>query len=150
MAAPKQVSLFQSACGKLRISRMGALTMLVVDGQGLALALTSDFAVVEKWAKSKGAGPNATIDTAKVIEKLDVLVCRPGTTFASTRGSTKPLESIVKAMVANGMDVKEYQLPPELKDAMKPVDQVLAAKEAAKKKEAEASPGTYAKHEIKP
>ena len=30
----KEISLFQSAAGKLRISRLGPLTMLVIDGQG--------------------------------------------------------------------------------------------------------------------
>jgi len=139
--AQKEISLFQSACGKLRVSRLGPLTMLVIDGQGLALCLTADFSPVEKWAKSRPQGPNATIDAAKIIEKIDVLVCRPGTTFASTRGSTKPLEAVAKAMKAAGIDLKEYALPPELKDLGKAEDQVLAAKEAAekKKKEAEAA-----------
>jgi hypothetical protein len=139
--AAKEISLFQSAAGKLRISRLGPLTMLVIDGQGLGLCLTGDFSPVEKWAKAKGQGPNATIDAAKIIEKIDVLVCRQGTTFASTRGSTKPLENIAKAMRAAGMDLKEFSLPPELKDLGKPVDQVLASKEQAekKKKEAEAA-----------
>jgi hypothetical protein len=137
--AQKEISLFQSASGKLRISRLGPLTMLVIDGQGLALCLTGDFSPVEKWAKARPAGPNATIDSGKIIEKIDVLVCRPGTTFASTRGSTKPLEAIAKAMRAAGMDLKEYSLPPELKDMGKPEDQVLAAKEAAEKKKAEAA-----------
>jgi len=141
----KEISLFQSACGKLRISRLGLLTMLVVDGQGLALCLTGDFSPVEKWAKGKGAGPNATIDMGKIIEKIDVLVCRSGTTFASTRGSTKPLEAIAKAMLQAGMDIKEYSLPPELKDVGRPVDQVLAAKEAAEaKKKGAGETGTHA------
>jgi hypothetical protein len=137
--AAKEISLFQSAAGKLRISRLGPLTMLVIDGQGLALCLTADFSPVEKWAKSRPQGPNATIDAAKIIEKVDVLVCRPGTTFASTRGSTKPLVAVAKAMRAAGVDLKEYALPPELKDMGKPEDQVLVAKEAAEKKKAEAA-----------
>ena len=139
--AQKDSSQFQSASGKLRISRIGPLTQLVIDGQGLALCLTGDFSPVEKWAKSRPQGPNATIDAGKIIEKIDVLVCRPGTTFASTRGSTKPLEAIAKAMRAAGIDLKEFALPPELKDMGKPEDQVLVAKEAAekKKKEAEAA-----------
>ena len=133
---PKIATLYESALGKMRVSRMGSLTMLVVDGQGLALCTTADFSVVEKWAKSKQPGPNATIDMGKIVEKIDVMVVRPGTTFASTRGSTKPLEAIVKGMKAAGMDTKEFSLPPELKEADKPVDQVLAAIEAGKKKAA--------------
>jgi hypothetical protein len=117
------------------MSRLGSLTMLVIDGQGLAYCLTADFSPVEKWAKSKAAMPNATISANKILEKVDVLITRPGTTFASTRGSIKPLEAIVKAMKAAGVDPKEFQLPPELKD-VKPDDPVAAAKEAAEKKKA--------------
>lgn len=137
--AAKEISLFQSAAGKLRVSRLGPLTILVIDGQGLGVCLTGDFSPVEKWAKSRPQGPNATIDSAKVIEKVDVVVCRQGTTFASTRGSTKPLEAVAKAMMAAGMDLKEFSLPPELKDMGKPVDHVLATKEAAEKKKAAAA-----------
>jgi hypothetical protein len=148
--AQKELTLFQSAAGKLRISRIGPLTMLVIDGQGLALCLTGDFSPVEKWAKSRPQGPNATIDAAKIIEKVEVLVCRPGTTFASTRGSTKPLEAVAKAMRAAGMDLKEFSLPPELKDMGKPVDQVLEALEAKKKKEAAAAAAAQGTGEPKP
>jgi hypothetical protein len=137
--AAKEISLFQSAAGKLRVSRLGPLTILIIDGQGLGLCLTGDFSPVEKWAKSRPQGPNATIDAAKVIEKVDVMVCRVGTTFASTRGSTKPLEAIAKAMRQAGMDLKEFSLPPELKDMGKPEDQVLVAKEKAEKKKAAAA-----------
>lgn len=148
---PKELSLFQQASGKLRISRVGPLTMLVVDGQGLAFCLTADFSPVEKWAKSRPAGANATLDSAKILEKIDVMICRPGTTFASTRGSTKPLEGIVKAMRSAGIDVKEFSLPPELKNAGA-VDEVAAAKEAAEKKKAAAAEaqGTFAKEPHQP
>lgn len=138
--AVKQLTLYESARGRLRVSRIGGLTMLVVDGQGLALCLTADFSPVEKWAKSKGAGPNATIDMGKIIERLDVLVCRPGTTFAGTRGSLKPMEAVVKEMRAAGMDLREYQLPPELKSGK------LAEPPKPAKKD-EPPPGTYAKGE---
>lgn len=124
-----QLNLYQSACQKLRVSRSGPLTVLVVDGQGMALTLTADFSVVEKWAKSKQAGPNATLDMGKIMEKLEVLVARPGTSFASTRGSLKPLEAIVKGMRAAGMDTKEFQLPPELKD-VRPDDPLQRPKPA--------------------
>ena len=144
--AKKELSLLQSAAGKLRISRLGPLTMLTVDGQGLGLCLTADFSPIEKWAKAKTQGPNANIDMTKIIDKIDVMVTRAGTTFASTRGSVKPLEGVVKAMRAAGMDIKEFQLPPELKGMGQPVDQVLASKEAAEKKKAAAAAesGTHA------
>ncbi|MGH6960115.1 MAG: hypothetical protein ACREE7_06510 [Dongiaceae bacterium] len=146
----KELSLFQQACGKLRISRLGPLTMLVVDGQGLALCLTGDFFPVQKWAERKKAGPNATIDMGKIVEKIDVIVCRSGTTFASTKGSTKPLEAIAKAMRAAGMDLKEFSLPPELKGLGQAEDQVLAAKEAAEKKKKAAEAAAAQEGEPKP
>ena len=138
--AKKELTLFQSACGKLRISRMGPLTVLIVDGQGMALCLTADFSPVEKWAKSKPQGPNATIDMGKMIEKVDVMVCRPGTTFASTRGSLKPMEAVVKAMKAAAMDLREFQLPPELKDG-----QLAEPPPMKKREEQEQQPGTFSK-----
>ena len=72
--AEKQLNLFQSACGRLRVSRMGGLTMLVIDGQGMALAPTADFSVVEKWAKSRPSGPNATIDAGICNHDVQVSV----------------------------------------------------------------------------
>jgi hypothetical protein len=146
----KELTLYQSATQRLRVSRMGPLTVLVVDGQGLALCLTADFSPIEKWAMSKPAGPNATIDMGKVVERIDVMVARPGTSLASTRGSTKPLEAVVKAMKSAGMDVKEYSLPPELKNSGA-VDEVAAAKEAAEKKKAAAAEaqGTFDKEQPK-
>jgi hypothetical protein len=148
--AKKELTLYQSATQRLRVSRSGPLTVLIVDGQGLAMCLTADFAPIEKWAMAKAAGPNATIDMGKIIEKIDVLVARPGTSFASTRGSTKPLESVVKAMRSAGMDVKEFALPPELKSSGA-VDEVAAAKELADKKKAAAAEaqGTFAKEQPK-
>jgi hypothetical protein len=49
-------------------------------------------------------------------------------------------------MRAAGMDLKEFSLPPELKDMGKPVDQVLEAMKAAEKKKADAlaEAGTHA------
>lgn len=151
--AVKQMTLYQSATGRLRVSRVGGLTMLVVDGQGLALCLTADFSPIEKWAKSKPSGPNATIDMGKIMEKLDVMVCRPGTTFAATRGSTKPLQSIVKEMRAAGMDIKEYQLPPELKEGPPPDkpkpkgDEPPGPASAAKAPPPAPAPGPAASHD---
>ena len=139
----KELSLFQSATGKLRISRVGPLTMLVVDGQGLAFCLTADFSPVEKWAKAKKAGPNATIDMGKIMEKVDVLIARAGTSFASTRGSLKPMEAIMRGISAAGMDPKEFQLPPELKD-----DYVSPEEREKARKEKEAKEATKDKPNI--
>ena len=72
-----ELPLFQSAAGKLRISRLGPLTVLVVDGQGLALTTTADFSAVEKWAKTKAAAPNAPLSVVKILAKVAVMVCRP-------------------------------------------------------------------------
>ncbi len=146
--AKKQLTLFESALGRLRVSRMAGMVMLVVDGQGLALTPAADFNVVEKWAKSKQAGPNATIDMGKMMEKLDSVICRPGTSFASTRGSLKPLEGLVRAMKAAGMDVKEFQLPPELKDGYVSPEQ--QAKEAHQRRDKLAAQAAQAGQEQAP
>lgn len=141
----KQLNLFQSACGRLRVSRMGGLTMLVVDGQGMALTPTADFSAIEKWAKSRPSGPNATIDMGKIMDKVEVLIARPGTSFASTRGSLKPLEKLVKELKSAGMDPKEFQLPPELKDDyVSPEEREKERKAKEAKEAAKTNPGTNA------
>ncbi len=139
----KQLTLYESALGRMRVSRMGPLTVVVVDGQGMALTSTADFSVIEKWAKSKQAGPNGSIDMVKIMDKIEVMITRPGTTFASTRGSLKPLEGVVKAMKSAGMDPKEFQLPPELKDDyVSPEEKAKEQAEKQAKAEAKAAAQT--------
>jgi len=113
----KELTMFQSATQRLRISRSGQCTMLVVDGQGAAVVPTADFSVVQKWAQSKTAAPNAFMSMTKILDKLEVAIARPGTTFATTRGSPKYVVDLAKQMISAGFDINEWSLPPDAKEA---------------------------------
>jgi len=115
--ADKQLTMLQSALQRMRVSRQGQVTMVVVDGQGAAAIPTMDYRTMEAWASKKGSAPNANQSVLKVMEKLEVMVCRPGTTFASTRGSPKYVTDLAKAMIAAGLDINEWALPPDVKEA---------------------------------
>lgn len=113
--AQKELTMYESATQRLRVSRNGQCTMLVVDGQGAAVVPTADFSVAEKWAKSKAAAPNAFMSMTKLLDKLEVAVCRPGTTFCSTRGSPKYVVGLAKQMISAGFDINEWALAPDVK-----------------------------------
>src|SRR5690242_5138189 len=112
--ALKELTIYQAACQRLRISRNGNVTQLVMDGAGAAVCLTADFAPAQKWAMSKTSMMNGLQCAAKLIEKIEVLAARPGTTFAGTRGSPKPLSNLLKAMQSAGFDVNEWGFPPDV------------------------------------
>ena len=113
----KQLTMLQSALGRMRVSRQGQVTMVVVDGQGAAAIPTMEYRTVESWASKKSAAPNANQSLLKIMEKLEVMICRPGTTFASTRGSPKYVVDLAKAMIAAGLDINEWALPPDVGEA---------------------------------
>ena len=115
--ADKQLTMLQSALMRMRVSRQGQVTVVVVDGQGAAAIPTMDYRTMEAWASKKTSAPNSNQSVLKVMEKLEVMICRPGTTFASTRGSPKYVTDLAKAMIAAGLDINEWALPPDVKDA---------------------------------
>ncbi|HUS24770.1 MAG TPA: hypothetical protein VM369_07465 [Candidatus Binatia bacterium] len=112
----RELTLLQSALQRLRVTRSGGITQLVVDGQGAALVPTADFSPVQKWAHSRTAAPNALQSMQRVIDKLEVVIVRPGTTFAATRGSAKPLGDLLKMMKSSGFDINEWAIPNEVKN----------------------------------
>lgn len=143
MAQQKELTMYQSATQRLRISRSGQCTMLVVDGQGAAVVPTADFSVAEKWAKSKTAAPNAFMSMTKILDKLEVAICRPGTTFCSTRGSPKYMVDLAKAMISAGFDINEWALAPDVKaEATARVD--VPAKKKDDDKDKAGDSGTHA------
>ena len=112
--AQKEMTIYQAACQRLRISRNGAVTQLVMDGQGSAVCLTAEFVPAQKWAQSKTSMMNGLQCAQKLIEKIEIIVARPGTTFAGTRGSAKPLGDLLRAMKSAGFDVTEWGFPPDV------------------------------------
>ena len=114
----RTLSLFEAATGKGRIVRMGEVVQLVMDGAGAFVCNAQEFTIAQKWAQSKTGSGNAVTDRGRFIEKIEVLIARPAS-FVSTRGSTKPLETLAKNMKQAGFDLGEWMLPPEITQSLK-------------------------------
>lgn len=119
MSREVQLTLFQSAASGARIIRQMYIVQFIVDGNGAFVTPTMDFNAAEKWASSRNSTGARMTDRTRFLDKLEVLISRPGS-FISTRGSSKPLEDLCKAMKAAGYDLGEWQLPHDLKEMFKP------------------------------
>jgi hypothetical protein len=133
--------MLQAALQRMRVTRQGQVTMIVVDGQGAAAIPTMDYRTVEAWANKKASAPNANQSLLKVMEKVETMICRPGTTFASTRGSPKYVTDLAKAMISAGMDINEFSLPPDVKEAA--TSPAMADTKPARKDEPPEDGGTH-------
>lgn len=112
-------TLFESATQRGRIIRQGNITTIIMDGNGAVIVDIQDFQQARKWAQSKMPTANLLTDRARFLDQFPALVSRPGSVQA-TRGSQKPLEKLVKEMLASGMDLNEWTLPMELKAIGRP------------------------------
>ena len=115
----KEVSMFESACRSSRIAKQGKLVQFIVDGAGAIVADDQEFYAAQKWASSRHSTGNFNTDRSKFLEQIANLIARPGS-FTATRGNTKSLSDMVKAMLMSGFDLNDWDLPPDLKKIGKP------------------------------
>lgn len=115
----RQLSLFDAACAKGRVIRQGEIVQFVMDGSGALVCPSQDFMVAQKWAQSRTGSTNTVTDRGRFLEKLEVLIARPGS-FVISRGSTRALTMLAKQMVGAGYDLTEWGLPHEVKLALAP------------------------------
>jgi hypothetical protein len=114
MAAPKQVSLFETATRGARVVRQADLTTMIIDGGGAMIMETLEFGAAYKWAQAKNTSGSVLNDRNKFFERITVLVSRPGS-FQTTRGSDKALRNMARLMKASGLELNDWNLPPEIK-----------------------------------
>ncbi|MEC9358135.1 MAG: hypothetical protein VX836_09730 [Pseudomonadota bacterium] len=123
------LKMFESALTRLQVSRYGELVQLVMPGEGALIVPTTEFTFVQKWAQRRNSTGSPIRDRALVLEKLDTVIARSGS-LVSTRGSRKPLETLVRAMRGAGFAPEEWNLPTDLKTVPKP-DSGIPAKPKA-------------------
>lgn len=137
MAQPAD-KIYTSAMRKGSVQRYGKLVMVVMAGEGAVLVPQLEWATTQKWAMSKNATGAPMRDRQMLFDRLEAFVSRPGS-FISTKGNHKALADIVKAMKENGLDPKEWVLPPDLREDKKP-DQPEPAEKDAPAEPAAAAP----------
>lgn len=113
------LKMFESALTRLQVSRYGELVQLVMPGEGALIVPTAEFTFAQKWAQRRNSTGSPIRDRALVLEKLDTVIARSGS-LVSTRGSRKPLETLVRAMRGAGFAPEEWNLPADLKTVPKP------------------------------
>ncbi|MEK6806497.1 MAG: hypothetical protein AABY95_07595 [Pseudomonadota bacterium] len=111
---PRELTLFESATGSLRISKHGRLMQIVADGNGACVVMDTEYNVAAKWASSRASAGSPGNDRSKFLDQIATLIARPGS-FVSTRGSDKPLEDIVRLMLNSGFDINDWGMPPSVK-----------------------------------
>jgi len=145
----RTLNLFEAATRRSRLIKQGDLTQVVVDGGGAFVVFTQDFAQVQKWAQSKAASQNLMTDRGRVFEQFSVLISRPGSQ-AATRGNSKQLESLARAMKQGGFDLGEWALPPEMKNVGRPDPDALSPKKPAPESESGGEPNSDSDQDAPP
>ena len=117
---PRVQNLYESVSSKGRVLRVGEIVQMTMDGAGAICCGGQDFLAAQKWAQSRPSSTNIVTDRGRFLEKIEILISRPNS-FVATRGSAEPLTRLAKSMKMSGFDMGEWMLPPEVKEALKPV-----------------------------
>ena len=111
-------ALYESALRRAQIHRVGDITEIVFDGAGAVATATLDYKTAERWAMARMPSGNMIRDRGSFLERLETCIVRRGTSVTSTHGSSKPLVDLAKTMKKAGLNLSEWALPPEVKDAL--------------------------------
>lgn len=109
-------TLYNSALNGGRTSRYGDAVMVVMDG--LAFMTTAqDLQQASSWSRSRQSSGSAHKDRMTFAGRFETMLARNGSGCA-TKGSNRVLGQIVKVMKQNGMDILEWQVPPNIFEDM--------------------------------
>lgn len=135
----RTLTLFESATSRGRVARQGEIVCITYDGGGSLVMETMEFVTAQKWASSKPSSGNLLTDRGRFLERISVLISRPGS-IQATRGSDKQLVALARMMKQAGYDIGEWTLPPQLKSLRPNADpppEEMARKAAEQKAKAE-------------
>ena len=130
--APKTV--LQAAQGGAQTKRYREFVVAHFEGEGAIAVPNAIWLPAAAWANARQPSGNRMRDRGMLLQRLDVLVTRRGTTVVSTTGGMIPLARLRNAMRAEGVDLKEWNFPPD-----EVLDKALDAS-ANKKDEGKARP----------
>lgn len=111
LLVPKNV--LEAALGNGTARRFREFTLVLFDGEG-ALSVPNDvWQPAAAWARSRAPSGNRLRDRFLLLQRLDVLVTRRGTALVSTNGAHLRLARLRDAMKQDGIDLKEWNFPPD-------------------------------------
>jgi hypothetical protein len=112
MARPPQNGL-ESALGNSMPRRFREFAVVPFDGEGAICVPMDIWQPAAAWAASRRPSGNRLRDRSLLLQRLDVLVTRRGTSMISTTGSHQKLGRLRNAMRAENIDLKEWNFPPD-------------------------------------
>jgi hypothetical protein len=121
----------QAAQGGAQTRRFRDFVIAHFDGEGAICVPNTVWIPAAAWASSRAASGNRLRDRSLLMQRLDVFVTRRGTSIASTTGPHLRLAKLRDSMKSEGVDIKEWNFPPDdvLDKALDP-GAAKAAKEA--------------------
>lgn len=112
MARPPQNGL-ESALGNSMPRRFREFAIVPFDGEGAICVPIETWLPASAWASSRRPSGNRLRDRGLLLQRIDVLVTRRGTSIISTTGSHSKLARLRNAMRVENVDLKEWNFPPD-------------------------------------
>ncbi len=137
--------MLQAAQGGAQTKRFRDFVIAHFEGEGAVAVPNAVWLPAAAWANARQPSGNRMRDRGMLLQRLDVLVTRRGTTIVSTTGGMIPLARLRNSMRSEGVDLKEWNFPPD--DVLDKALDPAAGKEEEQPPEdaaaAPAGPGTF-------
>jgi hypothetical protein len=104
-------SVLQAAQGGAQTKRFRDFVIAHFEGEGAIAVPQLVWLPAAAWAGARQPSGNRMRDRSLLLQRLDVLVTRRGTTVVSTTGGMIPLARLRNAMRSEGLDLKEWNFP---------------------------------------
>ncbi len=106
-------SVLEAAQGGAHTKRFRDFVIAQFEGEGAIAVPNVIWLPAAAWAGARQPSGNRMRDRGMLLQRLDVLVTRRGTTVVSTTGGLIPLARLRNAMKSEGVDLKEWNFPPD-------------------------------------
>jgi hypothetical protein len=106
-------TLLESAQGGAQTKRYREFVIAYFEGEGAISVPIGSWVPAAAWAHGRRPSGNRLRDRTTLLQRLDVLVTRRGTTATSTTGGMVPLARLRNSMKGEGIDLKEWNFPPD-------------------------------------
>ena len=106
-------SVLEAAQGGASTKRFRDFVIAQFEGEGAIAVPNAIWLPAAAWAGARQPSGNRMRDRGMLLQRLDVLVTRRGTTVVSTTGGMIPLARLRNAMKSEGVDLKEWNFPPD-------------------------------------
>jgi hypothetical protein len=106
-------TILEAAQGGAQTKRYRDFVVAYFNGEGAIAVPNSIWMPAAAWANANSPSGNRLRDRGLLLQRLDIYVTRRGTTVASTTGSHYWLGKLRNQMKQEGLDIKDWNFPPD-------------------------------------